>query len=150
MSHSCFRLHGKGVVVNSVLQRIVGNRRNTLFWKQTWMDDSTLDKRFPRVFQLDLEKDYNIKNCMKDGGMCWNWRRPLRGGFEMLQYTRLLDCLSEVTLNEKNNSWVSTIDDDGVFTVSATRRWIDDIILPNSCMVTRLNAFVPRKVNILI
>lgn len=46
---------------------------------------------------------------MKDGGLRWNWRRPLRGGIEMLQYTRLLDYLSKVTLNDKSDSWVGRL-----------------------------------------
>nr|KAJ0196267.1 hypothetical protein LSAT_V11C700384650 [Lactuca sativa] len=67
------------------------------FWKETWMGDSTLDKHC------------TIENRMKDGGLRWNWRRPLRGGIEMLQYTRLLDYLSKVTLNDKSDSWVGRL-----------------------------------------
>lgn len=53
------------------------------------------------------------------------------------QYMSSLDCLTDVAPNDKSDRWVSMIGDDSVFMVSATRRWIDDIILPNSGMVTK-------------
>ena len=68
----------------------------------------------------------------------------------MFQYMSLMNPLSDLNLSDKSDKWVWMIGEDGTFTVSATRRWIDDIILSNSGSETRWNTSLPRKVNILI
>lgn len=147
---SNYHLNEKGIVLNSVIHRSVGNDMNTLFWKQNWVGKSNIATCFPILFWLEVDKECTIVSHRGDGGWKWNRRRPIRGGTEMSQYLGLINCLTEVHFNEQRDRWMWMMGEDGSLPVRVTRRWIGNIIFPNSNMETRWNDFLPRKVNILI
>ncbi|KAL4582801.1 hypothetical protein LXL04_007360 [Taraxacum kok-saghyz] len=65
-------------------------------------------------------------------------------------FTEMSTLLGSVTLTDKRDTWRWEIDQDGVFSVAATRMWIDNKVLPSSGMPTRWCVGVPRKVNIFV
>lgn len=81
----------------------------------------------------------------------WNWQchHYICGGGELRQFTTLMNSLGDVFLSYPEDRWWE-ICDNGCFTVSDKRRWIDDVILPKLRRVTRWNSFIPKNVNILI
>nr|GEY84431.1 RNA-directed DNA polymerase, eukaryota, reverse transcriptase zinc-binding domain protein [Tanacetum cinerariifolium] len=54
--NSTWVLSGKGFDFVSHVKKRVGNGQNTKFWLDTWILDSPLSVRFPRLFALDSDK----------------------------------------------------------------------------------------------
>lgn len=63
------------------VRRVVGDGRNTLFWYDTWIGDTPLRLRFPRLFELVVEKESRVRKMRQLGweanGRVWVWRRLL-------------------------------------------------------------------------
>jgi len=60
---------------------VVGDGRNTLFGYDTWIGDTTLRLKFPRLFELAVEKESKVEEMRRLGwdgnGRAWVWRRRL-------------------------------------------------------------------------
>ena len=60
---------------------MVGDGRNTLFGYDTWIGDTTLRLKFPRLFELAVEKESKVEEMRRLGwdgnGRAWVWRRRL-------------------------------------------------------------------------
>ncbi|GJZ75704.1 RNA-directed DNA polymerase, eukaryota [Tanacetum coccineum] len=46
-------MHDKGIIIHSNLKRKLNNGVSTKFWHDSWIGDSSLRLRFPRLFRLD-------------------------------------------------------------------------------------------------
>nr|KYP55987.1 hypothetical protein KK1_002214 [Cajanus cajan] len=61
--------------------RIVGNGRNTSFWRESWCTSTPFCDRYSRLFTITTTKDISVLNMFvcREGGFGWNWswRRPL-------------------------------------------------------------------------
>ncbi|XP_024628914.1 uncharacterized protein [Medicago truncatula] len=63
------------------IRRVVRDGRNTLFWYDRWIGDVPLRLKFPRLFNLAVEKECSVGEMVgrglgSDGG-AWVWRRRL-------------------------------------------------------------------------
>ena len=63
------------------IRRVVGDGRDTFFWYDEWIEDTPLRIKFPRFFDLALEKesrvDYMGRRSWEPDGGAWVWRRRL-------------------------------------------------------------------------
>ena len=63
------------------VRRVVGDGRDTLFWHDTWVGDTSLKLKFPRLFDLSVNKESTVEEMTRlgweVGGMGWEWRRRL-------------------------------------------------------------------------
>nr|GEV26082.1 hypothetical protein [Tanacetum cinerariifolium] len=105
---------------NDILLKKIGNGASCHFWKDIWCDNQPLKVQFPRIFQLELEK-----NCFIDdriSSVDWHnvFRRPPRGGAEL------------------------------GYSVASARTLIDSSTLDVDPKATRWNRFIPNKVNVFI
>nr|GEV06893.1 RNA-directed DNA polymerase, eukaryota [Tanacetum cinerariifolium] len=92
------------------------------FWRDTWLVDSPLCTRFPRI--------------------------QVRDGAESQQWADLLPLLGTFSLSPSIDRWVCDLNGDGLFRVKDFRSVLDDLILPSSNMSTRWVKCVPVKVNV--
>lgn len=59
----------------------IGNGSTIRFWKDCWLGSNTMNKTFPRLFNLAVDKDITVEQIKS----CWRnessllWRRNLRG-----------------------------------------------------------------------
>ena len=60
---------------------VVGDGRNTLFWYDNWIGDILLRMKFPRLFELAVDKVSSVRDMESRGwgvdGGAWEWRRGL-------------------------------------------------------------------------
>ncbi|GKB25318.1 hypothetical protein Tco_0864719 [Tanacetum coccineum] len=78
-----------------------------------------------------------------------SFRRLPKGGAEDVQYRDLYSHTSKVLLLNMSDRWAWTLSASGDFSVSSTRSYIDDVLLPKPDVPTRWVKMVPIKVNIL-
>ena len=76
------------------------------------------------------------------------FRRPPRGGDELLQYTALRACIAQVTLTSQKDGWIWSHGVSGGYSVASARGFIDAVILDVDSVATRWNRLVPAKVNV--
>jgi len=61
----------------------VGDGRDTLFWHDIWVGDIPLRLKFPRLFDLAVNKECTVEEMdrlgweVEVGGRAWEWRRRL-------------------------------------------------------------------------
>ncbi|KEH42584.1 transmembrane protein, putative [Medicago truncatula] len=70
---------GVGRWFDNNIRREVGNRRNTLFWYDTWVWEVPLSIKFPRLFDLAMNKESMVEEMWRlgwlEGGGAWSWHR---------------------------------------------------------------------------
>jgi len=59
--------------LEKVVEGVVGNRENTSFWKDFWVDDVSLRVRFPHLYSISNQNDCKIGDMGERVGSNWNW-----------------------------------------------------------------------------
>ena len=63
------------------VRRIVGGGGSTFFWSDNWVGDVPLRVKFPRLFDLAVDKWVTVQQMTSrgwaEGGGAWEWRRRL-------------------------------------------------------------------------
>lgn len=61
---------------SSAVRKVVGDGRNTLFWKDPWLEGGPLNLRYQRLFSISMNKSGSVANLItRHDGVCeWNWR----------------------------------------------------------------------------
>ncbi|GJQ96973.1 cytochrome P450 CYP72A219-like protein [Tanacetum coccineum] len=113
-----------------------------------WHGNSPLYTHFNRLFRLDQEKNCRIVDRIVDGQWSWNWSCNTLGVRNTAYLNNLLLKISELDINKAKDKCVWSLAHDGVFSVAALRRRIDDHILPSLDIKTTWDKTLPYKVNI--
>ncbi|GJT60696.1 RNA-directed DNA polymerase, eukaryota, reverse transcriptase zinc-binding domain protein [Tanacetum coccineum] len=140
-------LHSSNILPMDSIHFQVGCGLQTRFWKDIWLGSSPLCTRYSRLFRLEQDKDCLIKDRINNGQWTWNWSNNLG----VRNYAYLNDLLVEIShLNVQADidKCIWSLDNDGVFTVGALRRLIDNHFLPSLGSTTTWDKALPRKVNI--
>ncbi|GKD27887.1 hypothetical protein Tco_1234101 [Tanacetum coccineum] len=127
----------KGIDLNALVKRKLGNGENTLFWEDIWLGDSSFKTKFPRLFALEIYKGISVAEKMAHSSLNFSFRRLPIGGAEDTQYQDLYSYTYEVLLPKMSDRWVWSLSASGDFSVSSTRSYIDDVSLPKSDVPTR-------------
>ncbi|GKC02796.1 RNA-directed DNA polymerase, eukaryota, reverse transcriptase zinc-binding domain protein [Tanacetum coccineum] len=121
-----------------------------LTWQDDdWCGDRPLKLQFLRVYALDDAKSCTVVERLRLLDWFSVFRRPPRGGDEILQYTALRACTSQVTLSFQKDGKIWSHGGLDGFSVASTCGFIDDVILDVDYVATRWNRLVPTKVNVL-
>ncbi|GJY30473.1 RNA-directed DNA polymerase, eukaryota [Tanacetum coccineum] len=140
----------KGFDFFSHIKIRVGNGHNTRFWRDSWLVDSPLCTRFPRMYALERNKEISVAAKWGDPSFDHSFRRQARDGAESQQWAELLSLLGTFTLSPSIDRWVSDLNGEGLFRVKDFRSFLDDLLLPSSNMATRWVKCVPVKVNVFV
>ncbi|GJY05619.1 RNA-directed DNA polymerase, eukaryota [Tanacetum coccineum] len=137
-----------GIDLMSLVNKKVGNGESTSFWNDLWLGDSPLNKRFPRLFFLEVDKNISVATKLRDSSLTESFRRPPRSGIEEENLLLLIANTSSVMLTNISDRWSWQLDSFGVFSVKWVREFIDDSLLPRSAAHTRWIKHIPIKINI--
>nr|GEX59318.1 RNA-directed DNA polymerase, eukaryota, reverse transcriptase zinc-binding domain protein [Tanacetum cinerariifolium] len=127
----------------------VGDGSNTRFWLDTWILDSLLYVRFPRLFALESVKDISVAVKWGSPSLDASFRRRARDGAESNQWSEFCSMLDSITLSSLPDRIFCDLNGEGEFRVKDIRSSIDDTFLPSSDSTTQWVKTVPIKVNIL-
>lgn len=62
-------------------RKVVGSKQQTFFWKEMWVEGGKLCQRFPRLYNLSINKDAKVVDLgvLVEGKWRWSWawRREL-------------------------------------------------------------------------
>ncbi|GJS94120.1 RNA-directed DNA polymerase, eukaryota, reverse transcriptase zinc-binding domain protein [Tanacetum coccineum] len=138
----------KGINLLDLIRKKVGNRLNTLFWEDPWLDDLALKHKFPRLYALDNYKQITVVEKVNHVFMVDTFCRPPRGGAEEEQLGFLLSRMNGLILINTPNRWVWSLEATGEFSVKSVRQLIDDSILLKEEVATRWVKVMPIKINV--
>jgi hypothetical protein len=100
----------------------VGNGRLTSFWWDTWIGDSPLKDRFPRLFSISNQQLASVNElCITDGGAVrWNfsWRRQFFV-WENELFDNLKGVINGVLLSNDDDRWCWRPEKDATFSVKS-------------------------------
>lgn len=110
------------------IRRVVGNGIGTLFWYDLWVGETPLRFKFPRLFDLAVDKVCTVAAMEREGwdvgGGAWVWRRRLFAWEEesVRECSFLLhNCVLQVNAIDK---WSWTIDPSHGYSVKEAYRFI--------------------------
>ncbi|GJV75495.1 RNA-directed DNA polymerase, eukaryota [Tanacetum coccineum] len=142
-------LNEKGIIPFSTLKRKVNDGTSTKFWRDSWICDTPLAIKYPRLFRLEINQECLVSDKW-NGEWIWSWSRPITGGTIGSHLEELQNLVSNVHLGDAIDEWQWNVLNQKMFTVKHTRLHIDHLILPSEAPATRWCKSNPRKVNILI
>ena len=72
-------------MVRNNIQRVLGDRRDTLFWHDTWVECIPLSHKLPRLFDLAVDKECKVEEMSRlrwaelgcGVGVRWHGRRKV-------------------------------------------------------------------------
>nr|GEV07017.1 RNA-directed DNA polymerase, eukaryota [Tanacetum cinerariifolium] len=140
-------LKAQGVDLISHCKIRVGNGLSTSFWNDLWIGYAHLRYMFPRLYELDSNKECTVADKM-NAPLTSSFRRTVRGGAESLQLAHLLDLLGPVILSNMEDRWIWDMNGDGVYRVKDVHIFLDEVFLPNDAIPTRWIKSIPIKVNV--
>ncbi|GJR89589.1 RNA-directed DNA polymerase, eukaryota, reverse transcriptase zinc-binding domain protein [Tanacetum coccineum] len=141
-------LHSSGILPCDSIRFQVGCGNLIRFWKDTWLGNYPLHIRYNRLFRLDLDRDCLIRDHISNGQWSWRWSRTNLGARNLAYFRDLLLEISQIDIGLDSDSCVWSLANDGVSSAGATRRLIDDHLLPSLDSPTTWVKSLPRKVNI--
>ena len=128
----------------------VGDVTRTSFWHDVWRDDMPLSVSFPRIYALDLHRHDSITDRVSLGLGVNTLRHNPRGGAEQEKWNKLICLMQDFQLMPVPDRLGWVIDVSNNFSISSARKFFNCFMLSNEGISTRLNNWVPIKINILI
>ncbi|GJX89733.1 RNA-directed DNA polymerase, eukaryota [Tanacetum coccineum] len=138
----------KGINLLDLIRKKVGNRLNTLFWEDLWLDDLALNHKFPRLYAFDNYKQITVVEKINHASMVDTFRRPPKGGAEEEQLGFLLSRMDGLILTNIPDRWVWSLEATSEFSVKSVCRLTDDSILPKEEVATKWVKVMPIKINV--
>ena len=106
-----------------LIQKVVGEGKDTRFWFDWWMGEDRLQKLFQRIFNSDTNKQCTVEEGInKYMGGEDDIERNRRAGRTMEDFDRLKRSIGNVQLNSKKDKWVCVENSKGVLTVNWFRK----------------------------
>ncbi|GJY03288.1 RNA-directed DNA polymerase, eukaryota, reverse transcriptase zinc-binding domain protein [Tanacetum coccineum] len=104
---SVSRLKDNGIDLLSLCSRKLGNGKSTCFWEDTWCGNIPLKLQFPRIYNLETDRNCLIANRVPLLHSDWSTvlRRIPRGGAESAQFNALKVAIGNVSLTDQCDSW---------------------------------------------
>lgn len=136
--------------------RIVGGGRDTLFWHDKWVGNIPLRLKFPRLFDLALEKDASVEYMSRRGwesdGEAWVWRRRLFAWEEECVRECSLLLTNIVLQDGVSDSWRWLLDPHNGYTVREAYRLLtsNDILSDGTQVDDVWHKTIPTKVSVLV
>nr|GEZ82569.1 hypothetical protein [Tanacetum cinerariifolium] len=146
------RLKDKGIDFLSLCSRKLGNGECTRFWEDTWCENTPFKLQFPRIYNLDIERNFLIANRIPLLHYDWSTvlRRIPKGGVKSNQFEALKAAIGNVFLTDQSDTWQWTLNVDAGYSVASARVLVDDTVLEACLVATRWNRHIPIKVNVFL
>jgi len=147
---------GVGNWFDSNIFGVVGDGRDTFFWLDHWVGESPLRFKFPRLFDLALNKECKVEEMEREGwgegGGAWSWRRRLFAWEEAsLRECSLL--LHNIVLQDSvTDKWRWLLNPIHGYSVRDTYRFItnDGVQIDRSLVNDVWHRFIPAKVSLFV
>ncbi|XP_021991211.1 uncharacterized protein LOC110887966 [Helianthus annuus] len=98
-----------GIKLQEKLKAKVGNGLTTRFWRDIWITDQPLLKRFPDLFNLAKRKNDSVASYLQspvtNGFWSWDWVRAPESPSEWSSFATLMAMLQQVVFSGGKDCW---------------------------------------------
>jgi hypothetical protein len=112
------------------VKRNLGNGASTSFWLDTWVGNSPLKDRFPRLFSISNQKEALVADLWGGSGVGrWNfsWRRaPFAWEEPLLE--EFMAAIQSIGLSDHQDYWSWVLEPNGIFSVKSTYAIVSDVL----------------------
>jgi hypothetical protein len=112
------------------VKRNLGNGASTSFWLDTWVGNSPLKDRFPRLFSISNQKEALVADLWGGSGAGrWNfsWRRaPFAWEEPLLE--EFMAAIQSIGLSDHQDYWSWVLEPNGIFSVKSTYAIVSDVL----------------------
>jgi len=149
-------VEGVGRWFDNNIRREVVNGRNTLFWYDTWVGEVSLCIKFPRLFDLAMNKYSMVEEIWRlgwsEGGGAWSWRRRLLAWEEESVRECSLLLLNVVLQENVTDTWRWLLDPIKGYTVREAYRFLTTPeVIPDMYLVDNVwHQCIPSKVSLFV
>ncbi|PWA50139.1 RNA-directed DNA polymerase, eukaryota, Reverse transcriptase zinc-binding domain protein [Artemisia annua] len=113
-----WKINDSGVPFISSFKRKVVSGSSTRIWKDVWFGSQSLDRTFPRLFALALDKDCSVQQWVSASLENRDlWRRDLFLGREMQDLENFDSVVMGLSLHDGVDGWTWSLDTSGSFSV---------------------------------
>ncbi|GJQ97241.1 putative RNA-directed DNA polymerase, eukaryota, reverse transcriptase zinc-binding domain protein [Tanacetum coccineum] len=95
------------------------------FWKDIWLGETPLCSRYNRLYRLDINKNYLIKDKIDNGNWNWNWSITNLGSRNFANFRDMLNEIGDVNIEVAEDTYYWSLGSNGVYTVKEARQIID-------------------------
>jgi len=110
------------------IRRVVGDGRDAFFWYDTWVGDVSLRLKYPRLFDLTMDKECKVADMRRMGwtveGRAWEWRRRLFAWEEECVRERCVLLNNIVLQDNVTDNWRWLLDPVNGYSVKVFYRYI--------------------------
>jgi hypothetical protein len=137
-------------------RRVVGDGTNTLFWYDNWAGGIPLRLKFPRLFDLVVNKDCSVAEMSRLGwmenGRGWVWRRRLLAWEEDTVRECYLLVHNVVLQENVSDTWRWLLDPVHGYTVREAYRYItsNGVHVDRSTVDDVWHKLIPSKVSLFV
>nr|GEU65765.1 reverse transcriptase domain, reverse transcriptase zinc-binding domain protein [Tanacetum cinerariifolium] len=143
-----YQLHSSSCIPLNTFRFNAGDGPMFRFWKDVWLGDQPLCVRYNRLFYLERNRNFLIRDRIVNGSWSLDWCRPVTRGRSQAGFNNLMVDISLLNIEDGSDSMVFSLSSDSIFSVSVARKHIDDFNSHISLPCTRWFKIIPRKVNI--
>ncbi|KAL4573554.1 hypothetical protein LXL04_020364 [Taraxacum kok-saghyz] len=97
------RMEGKKVI--NMIKAKLGNGEKLQLWNEAWNGEDILKHKYPRLFNLETEKNATVPSRLSINGGNWKWRRTVREGREKEELESLQSEIGKRSLNNEIDRW---------------------------------------------
>ncbi|GJU51774.1 hypothetical protein Tco_1221329 [Tanacetum coccineum] len=123
-------LHSKNIIPSNTLSYKFGCGSQVRLWIDDWTENSPLYHRYHMLYRLETHPNCIVGDRFSSGEWAWHWSCPITSGrcLDMIHALKPEFHSLSLSTNRYALRWGLTYDSS--FTVGATRKHVDDVILP--------------------
>ncbi|KAJ0455678.1 putative reverse transcriptase zinc-binding domain-containing protein [Helianthus annuus] len=139
--------------LHDCLKGKLGNGTSIRFWIDVWCGDEAFKDKFPNLFKIEKNKLVTVADrlaSLKDGSCGWNQREENFTESMKKDLTVCLRMVEDFHCTDRLDEWTWTIDNSGLFSVKATKNWLQKEAEDNTGFALEWCKWIPAKVNIFV
>ncbi|KAJ0878916.1 putative reverse transcriptase zinc-binding domain-containing protein [Helianthus annuus] len=147
-------LEEMGLDLISMFRGLPGCQSQISFWKEIWLFEEPLFRKFPNLFEIETQKNAVVAERLKveDGvnTVSFMWSRLPMGQVEETEINELLAALNSFTLGTGSDKWNWRLESLGIFSVKSLKKLIQQLSFTDLGLEFEWNKWCPIKVNFLV
>ncbi|XP_021999620.1 uncharacterized protein LOC110896868 [Helianthus annuus] len=143
-----------GVDLATLFRALPGCQKEFSFWKDRWIFEEPLSAKFPRLFELERNKNALINERVAEpyGSVifCADWIRAPSSAEKCTDLAELNMAVHNYAFKDGADRWGWALEASGEFSVSSIRNKTESLYFSNLGLEFEWNNWTPIKVNFLI